>query len=145
MVKKRLDYLLVPNSGGWIKRKRNRAAEKVLKKRVVGEVMILNGRDSEEDILYLGKILKGGERIGIVTFPLHFEEYLELIRKAMRDKKFPSGVEVENIKISQGVRLIIYGILGLMEEKLKTRELTYFRSRHEKLLNELKGIVHEVV
>ncbi len=80
--KRELDYLLIPT--GWEKQREKRALEE-LSKRKVKNIFILNGNDSEEDILYLGKILKGKEKIGIVTFPLHFQEYKELIKKAQKD------------------------------------------------------------
>ena len=56
---KRLDYLLIPT--GWAIQRKRRAIEE-LKKRKVKNILILNGNDSEEDMLYLGKRLKGGER-----------------------------------------------------------------------------------
>ncbi|MEN7982719.1 MAG: hypothetical protein ABFQ65_04710, partial [Nanoarchaeota archaeon] len=99
----------------------------------------------EEDILYLGKILKKGDRIGIDTFRLHFKEYLELIRKAKRDGKFPKGVKIENIKIHQSFHLFIYGILGYWEEKIKNRKLVYMKDRHEKTLNFFKRIVKKFI
>ncbi len=76
---------------------RKARAKKALKNRVVYNVLIIKDKDSEEDILYLGKILKKGNRVGIDTFHLHFKEYKELIKKAKRDGKFPKGVKIENI------------------------------------------------
>ncbi len=74
--KRELDYLLIPT--GWPYQRKKRALEEI-KKRKIKNIFILNGKDSEEDILYLGKILKGGEKIGFVTFPLHYIEYTEIV------------------------------------------------------------------
>ena len=70
MSKKELDYLLIPNSGGELGKERKERAFREMGNRKIGEVLILNGKDSEEDILYLGKILKKGDRIGFDTFPI---------------------------------------------------------------------------
>lgn len=47
---KPLDYLLIPT--GWEKQRKKRALEE-LSKRKIKNIFILNGDDSEEDILYL--------------------------------------------------------------------------------------------
>lgn len=91
MVRKFLDYLLIPNSGGELGRTRKQRAIKELGKRKIGEVLILKGKDSEEDILYLGKILKKGDSIGFDTFPLHYKEYKIIIRKVIKQGEFPKG------------------------------------------------------
>jgi len=112
-----------------------------LKTRIIKEILIVKGADSEEDILYLGKILKSGDRIGIDTFPLHFKEYKELIRKAKRDGKFPTRIKIENIETDQPLKIEIYGLLGLAEEKIKDRELEYKKNRREKFLEWIKRLV----
>ncbi|VVB82420.1 Uncharacterised protein [uncultured archaeon] len=123
-----LDYLLVPSN--WKEQRRKRVIEE-LKKRKVKNIRILNGFDSEEDILYLGKKLKGKEKIGFVTFPLHYLEYKEIIKKAIKEKKFPKNVKIENIATEQKPKQFIYGVLGLLDEKLKRRKLDYFNNRLE--------------
>ncbi|MDD5012340.1 MAG: hypothetical protein PHQ66_01700 [Candidatus Nanoarchaeia archaeon] len=114
MKPKELDYILIPT--GWTQQRKKRALEES-SKRKVKNILILNGNDSEEDILYLGKILKGKERIGFVTFPLHYKEYTEIIKKAQRDKNFPRGIKTENIATNQTLKEFIYGVLGLLEER----------------------------
>jgi len=113
--KGKLDYLLIPT--GWNRQRKKRAFEE-LKNRNVKNILILNGDDSEEDILYLGKKLKGGERIGFVTFPLHYQEYKEIIKKAQKEKKFPRRVKTENIPTKETFKQFIYGILGIAEERM---------------------------
>lgn len=128
MVKqKKLDYLLIPT--GWGRQRRKRA-EKELKKRNIKKVLILNGANSEEDILYLGKKLKGGERVGFVTFPLHYLEYKDIIRKARKENKFPPRVKTENIETEETAKQDIYGILGLLDEKLKDH-INYSEDEHK--------------
>jgi len=144
-VKKELDYLVIPDSSEKMRIRKNKRAQKELRKRQIGEIVVLNGRDSEEDVLYLGKIVKKNQRVGIVTFPLHYLEYLEIIRKARRDGKFPQKVIFENIKIRQGIRLWLYGLLGLAEEKLKHRETMYKRNRHERILQKIKELFHRFI
>ena len=144
-MKKRLDYLVIPNSGGEIQKERKERAKKEHKNRKIEKIIVLKGKDSEEDVLRLGKILKKGDRIGIDTFRLHFKEYLELIRKAKRDGKFSKGVKIENIKIHQNFHLFVYGILGYWEEKIKDRKLAYVKNRHEKILNFMKKIAHKII
>ena len=120
-------------------------AREELKKRHVNKIIILKGKDSEEDILYLGKIVKKGERVGIDTFPLHYKEYLEIINKDIRDNKFPKGVKLENVKTPQNFRMFIYGVLGLSEEKIKKRELDYVKNRHNQFWRFLKKVFHSIV
>lgn len=124
--KDKLDYLLVPT--GW-KRQRKKRALKELKNRDVKNILILNGGDSEEDILYLGKKLKGGEKIGFVTFPLHYQEYVEIIKKAQKQKKFPRRVQTENIATKETPKQFIYGILGIAEERLD-KKVNYVKEEH---------------
>lgn len=126
-----LDYLLIPT--GW-KRQRRKRALKELKKRDVKNILILNGNDSEEDILYLGKIVKSGSKIGIVTFHMHFLEYQEIIKKAQKQGKFPKKVEVENIKTRETFNQFVYGFLGLEEEKFCHKKITYSKNRKENFL-----------
>lgn len=124
---KPLDYLLIPT--GWTRQRKKRALEE-LPKRKIKNILILNGNDSEEDILYLGKRLKGGEKIGFVTFPLHYQEYKELIKKAQKDKNFPKGIKTENIATEQTFKEFIYGILGLVEERTD-KKVNYTKEEHE--------------
>ena len=105
----------------------------------------LKGKDSEEDILLLGEKVKSGERIGFDTFPLHYLEYKELIKKAQRDGKFPKKVKTENLATKQGVKEWLYGIPGLIEEILKRRKLAYKKNRNEKYLEKVKYFVHKII
>ena len=144
--KKKLDYLAIPGgSKGELKKDKKKRAVKELKERSVDKIIMLQGRDSEEDILYLGNIVQKGERVGFDTFPLHFKEYKEIIKKAKRDGKFPRGVKIENVKTHQGFKLFIYGILGLSEEKIKQREVGFIKNRHEKLWRKIKCFVHTLL
>lgn len=138
---KELDYLLVPL--GWPNQRKKRALEEI-SKRKINHIFILNGKDSEEDILYLGKILKGKEKIGFVTFPLHYLEYKEIIKKLQKIKKFPKGIKTENIRTEQTLKQFIYGVLGLIDEKLKIRKLDYQKNRNEnKLISKIRGkLIH---
>ncbi|MCK4553143.1 hypothetical protein KAT80_02980 [Candidatus Pacearchaeota archaeon] len=61
--KKKLDYLAIPGgSKGELKKDRKKRAIKELKERSVDKIVMLQGRDSEEDILYLGNIVSKKER-----------------------------------------------------------------------------------
>ena len=140
----KLDYLVVPNSHGKIKRQRTKRAEEELQKRNIKDIIILNGLDSEEDIIYLGKIVKRGDRVGFDTFDLHYEEYKEIIKKAIRDKIFPKGVHIENVETPEDFHLIVYGTLGLMEERLKHRKLLLRKYRKEKFLESIKWVIHKI-
>ena len=126
---KSLDYLLIPT--GWEKQRKQRALEE-LAKRDVKNILILNGNDSEEDILYLGKKLKGKKKmkIGFDTFPLHYDEYKEIIKKAQKQGKFPKRVKIENVNTGQTAKEFIYGILGLTEEKLNNK-IDYEKNKQE--------------
>jgi len=140
---KPLDYLLIPT--GW-KRQRKRRTIKELRSREVKNILILNGNDSEEDILYLGKILKGEERIGFVTFPLHYQEYLEIIRKAKNQKKFPENVKTENVKTRETFKQFIYGILGLLDEKINHSKIEYVKKRRENyFISKLKKVIKKIL
>ena len=144
--KRRLDYLAIPGgSKGELKKERKNRAIKELNGREVDKILILQGKDSEEDILYLGGVVQKGERIGFDTFPLHYKEYKEIIKKAERERKFPKGVKIENVKTPQGFKLFIYGILGLSEEKIKQRELEFIKNRHDKFWRKIKGIFHKIL
>ena len=123
---KGLDYLLIPT--GWNEQRKKRADEE-LKRRKVGKVLILDKHNSEEDILYLGKKLRGGERIGFVTFPLHYEEYKEIIRKVIKQGDFPKNVKTENVATGESAKQFIYGGMGLMEEKLKKGKIDYLKNK----------------
>ncbi len=145
IMKKRIDYLAIPDSQGKLKKERKNRAIDEFKRRYVNKIIILKGKDSEEDILYLGKILKKGEKIGIVTFPLHFEEYKEIIKKAKKEGKFPKGIKIENIKTPQNLKTSIYGSLGLWEEKLKHEKVKYVKYRHDKIWRKLKNFVKKII
>jgi hypothetical protein len=142
--KEKLDYLLIP--AGWKKQREERAL-KELEKREVENIFILNGFDSEEDILYLGRMLKGKERIGFVTFPLHYKEYIKIIRKAEKQGKFPKKIETENIRTKETPRQFIYGILSLLEEKMKKEKpLDYVKNRNEnKFLLNIKKLIVKIL
>jgi hypothetical protein len=144
-MEKRLNYLAIPGgSKGKLKQLRKKRAIEAINNRSVDQVLILQGKDSEEDILYLGKILKKGDRIGFDTFPLHYKEYKVLIKKGIRDKKFPKGVKTENLKIPKNIRMKIYGVLGISEELMKKRELDYKKNRNEKGWRFLKKLGHKI-
>lgn len=145
MTKKRLDYLAIPDGGKKAKKEKIMIAIKEIHKRSVDKVLILKGKDSEEDILYLGKILKKGDRIGFDTFPLHYEEYKEIIKKAKKEGKFPKGVKIENIKTAQPFKQFIYGKLGLAEEKIKKGKIEFMEDRKEKFLPKIKGVVKKIL
>ena len=145
MKKKRLDYLLIPNSSGKRKKNRiNRAVEET-GKRGIKNILLLDGKDSEEDILYLGKILKNKERIGFVTFPLHYKEYKIIIKKARRDGIFPKKIKIENIKTKQTEKDKIYGEIGILEEQIKQRKLTYRKERNEKIWQMIKWPIKKLL
>ena len=93
------------------------------------QMMVLDGIDSEEDILYLGKFVKPGDTLYFDTFPLHFQEYKLLVDKAKRDGKFPKRVKLKNLKISQGFKEFVYGVAGSTEELVKRRKLDYKKNR----------------
>jgi hypothetical protein len=137
-----LDYLLIPT--GWTRQRKKRALEEI-KKREIRNILILNGNDSEEDILYLGKRIKKGDKIGIVTFPLHFQEYKELIKKAQKERKFPKRIKIENIQTKQTLKQFIYGRLGLIEERLD-QEVNYTKEEHENPLKyKLKKVIKKIL
>jgi hypothetical protein len=125
---KKLDYLLVPT--GWKRQRKKRALEEI-KRREIRNILILNGCNSEEDILDLGKKLKGGEKIGIVTFPLHFKEYELIIKKAQKLKKFPKKIKLENIETKETFRQFLYGVFGLVDEELIEGKVDYKKNKHE--------------
>ncbi|OGJ12443.1 hypothetical protein A3K82_02795 [Candidatus Pacearchaeota archaeon RBG_19FT_COMBO_34_9] len=139
---KPLDYLLIPT--GWKRQRKKRAIEE-LKKRKIKNMLVLNGDDSEEDILYLGKKLRGGERIGFVTFPLHYQEYKEIIKKAQKDRNFPKKIKIENIKTKETPKQFIYGILGLLEERAD-KKVNYVREEHENwFIKRLKHFIKKIL
>lgn len=145
MIKKeKLNYLLIP--AGWKKQREKRAMEE-LERRDIENIFILNGFDSEEDILYLGKMLKGKEKIGFVTFPFHYKEYELLIKKAEKQGKFPREVKTENIRTRETPRQFIYGILSLLEERMKKEKpLDYLKNRHEnRLLLNIKRLIIKIL
>jgi len=95
------------------------------------EMRILDGIDSEEDILMLGKMLGKNDEVTFDTFPLHYAEYGALINKAKRDGKFPKGVRIRNAKTRQGIKEIVYGVFGLGEEIFSRRKLFYVKDREK--------------
>lgn len=109
------------------------------------EMGILNGIDSEEDVLYLGRMLRRGDGVTIDTFPLHYGEYKTLIAKARKDGKFPDGVRIKNAKTRQGIKEFIYGIAGWGEEVLKRRKLAYVSDRKEGYFGKLYSSTKEGV
>jgi hypothetical protein len=103
------------------------------------QMRVLDGIDSEEDILYLGNFVMPGDTLSFDTFPLHFHEYKLLIDKAIRDGKFPKGVKLKNLKINQGLKETIYGAAGWAEELTKRRKIDYKKNRPpEKYLTKAK-------
>lgn len=110
-----------------------------------GQVRLLHGRDSEEDILYLGRMVKPGDTIYFDTFPLHFQEYKTLIKKAQRDKKFSENVTLRNARIPQGRTEIAYGLMGWLEEVFKRRPLDYKKNRESDALDKFKGVVKKLI
>lgn len=106
---------------------------------------ILNGIDSEEDVLYLGKMLKKGDGVNFDTFPLHYLEYKTLIDKAKRDGNFPKGIRVKNAKTKQGIKEVLYGIAGWGEELLSRRKLDYVKDRKTNRFSESYSSIKEYV
>lgn len=145
MLKKKLDYLLIPDGEKEYKKEKLKRAREESKKRLVKKILILKGKDSEEDILNLGKILKKGDRVGFDTFALHYKEYKVIIKKAKKEGKFPEGVKVENIRTNQSFKQSIYGFLGLEEEKLTDRKVDYMKNRDNKFFQKIKNIVKELL
>ena len=144
MNKRELDYLLIPDSSRAVKKEREERALKEIKNRHVGKVILLNGKDSEEDILFLGRVLKKGDRIGFDTFPLHFREYIEIIKKAKKEGKFPKRIKIELIETPQSFREEIYGELGLYEEKIFHKRVTLLKERNE-FFQKIKSFVKKII
>ncbi len=142
--KEPLDYILIPDCSGKIKKQRMKRAKEEMKEREVDEVLIMKGKDSNEDVLYLGKILREGEKIGIVTFPLHFKEYEDIIRKAKKEGKFPRRVKVEGILIQQTPKEFIYGELGLEEERIFEKKVDY-EKKENNILHSIKKTVKKII
>jgi len=155
--KKSLDYLLIPDGSERLLKKRGQAAVEEFERREgnVKKIYIMKGKDSEEDILQLGNMLKGGERVGIVTFPEHYLEYRELIRKAKKDNKFPKFVKVKKISTRTpgkdfsekwyNFKESVYGHLGLWEEKFKKRKLDYVKNRNEDFYIKFKNVIKKII
>ena len=110
-----------------------------------GQIRTLHGIDSEEDILYLGQMVHPGDTVYFDTFPLHFQEYKTLVKKAQRDGKFPKDVTLKNASIPQGKTEIAYGTMGWLEELLKRRPLEYKDKRESAALDKVKGIVKRII
>jgi len=143
--KKPLDYLFMPKSTGKIRKQRLERIEKEKKGRKIRKMCIMRGKDSEEDILRIGKRLKGGERIGIVTFPLHFKKYENIIKKAQKQGRFPRGIYIEGITTNQTFKELIYGILGLVEERLFDGKVDYQKNRKRKTLQKMKNLAKRII
>ena len=109
------------------------------------KMRILDGIDSEEDVLYLGRILNQKDTLYFDTFPLHYLEYKTLINKAIRDGKFPKGVNVKIASIGQGKMELVYGILGLLEEVFKRRRLDYKKNRREDNWDKIKQKIRRLM
>lgn len=92
-MKKKLDYLLIPDASKKCKKERKERAKKELNKRIIENVLIIKGRDSEEDILYLGKISKDLE-----FFNVHVEDigYYNWFQKRASEVK--TWLEVGKVK-----------------------------------------------
>jgi len=140
-----IDLLCIPDSRKEIRKQRMQRAKQEEKVREIRKTVMMKGKDSEEDILILGKKLKGGERIGIVTFPLHFKEYQDIIRRAKQQKKFPRGVKVEGILTRQTGKEFVYGELGLEEEKLFEKKVDYLKNRKKGILEFVKRIMKKIL
>jgi len=141
-----IDKLAIPGGeDDWKKGRLDRTLAEKKSGRKIEKMYWLKGKDSEEDILLLGEKTKPGERIGFVTFPIHYREYKELIKKAQGEGKFPKGVRTENLATEQGLKEYIYGTIGLLEEKIKKRPLAYKKDRDEKYLGKLKEFVHKFI
>jgi hypothetical protein len=140
-MKKVFDFVAVPDGAGKYEKERMNIARDKINNGSAKKILVMKGKDSEEDILKLGKIVKKGDIVGIDTFPLHFKEYMELIKKARRDGVFPKKVQIKNIPTRQSFKLGVYGTCGYLEEKIKTRKLTYLKNRHEWLLVKIKNFV----
>ncbi len=143
-MKNKLDYLLIPDSGKKVRKQREKRAIEEMSKRSVGKIILLTGSDSEEDVLFLGKILKEGNRIGIDTFSTHYKEYKDLIRKAVKQGKFPRKIKIENVKTSETFKEKIYGELGLYDEKIFHREIK-LRKRRNKFLSASESIIKRII
>ncbi len=143
--KEALDFLCIPNSSGEVKKQRMQRAKEEEKARKIKRVLVMKGKDSEEDILILGKKLKGDERIGIVTFPLHFKEYQDIIKRAKQQGKFPHRVKVEGILTNQTGKEFVYGELGLEEEKIFEKKVDYVKNRKNKFLDFAKRVVKKII
>jgi hypothetical protein len=109
------------------------------------QIKLLHGMDSEEDILYLGEMVKPGDTVYFDTFPLHFREYVTLVKKAQRDNKFPKNIKLRNARIPQDRTEFMYGLLGWMEEVLKRRPLSYKSQRESALLDKIKSGVKNLI
>ena len=144
MKKRDLDYLVIPSAGGKVLKERKKRALEEIHERNINEVLILKGKNSEEDILYLGKILKQGERVGFDTFPLHFKEYEEIIKRAKKEGKFPKGVKIENIRTVQPPKLFVYGVLGWLDEHFK-KKVEYKKRERRGIFGKIKDIIKKTL
>ena len=145
LAKKPLDYLFMPKSTGKIRKQRLERIEKERKNRKIRKTCIMRGKDSEEDILRIGKRLRDGERIGIVTFPLHFKKYENIIKKAQKQGKFPKGIIIEGVTTNQTFKEFLYGILSLVEEKLFEGKVDYQKNRKRKTLQKMKNLAKRII
>ncbi|MCF7910631.1 hypothetical protein K9L16_03090 [Candidatus Pacearchaeota archaeon] len=143
--KKGLEILAIPGGESKWRQPRLIAAVKERRNKKFDKIYEMQGIDSEEDILLLGERLNSGDRVTFDTFPTHYKEYLELANKAQRDGKFPKEVKLRNLKINEDSQSKLYGILGLLEEKIKRRPLAYVKDRKENYLPKIKKFVHKFI
>lgn len=108
------------------------------------KIKIVDGIDSEEDILYFGKFLKSGDTLYLDTFPIHYQEYKSIINKGIRDGVFPKGVKVKNVKSGGILQHPLY-LVGWAEELLKRRKLDYKKNREEEGLEKIKKGVKKII
>lgn len=108
------------------------------------QIKIVDGIDSEEDVLYLGKFLKPGDTLYLDTFPIHYQEYKAIINKGVRDGVFPKGVKVKNIKSGGTLQHPLY-LIPWAEELFKRRKLEYKKDRNEEGLEKIKSSVKKVL
>jgi len=137
--KKNFDKVIITgNASGWAHR--NKIYHAIRKSGVPKEkVEILLGKDSEEDVLYLGNLLNSGDKVYFDTFPAHYTNYKQLIKKAKNEKKFPKGIELRLSKINQnGFMEKLYNVKNLLGF-FSSRDLDYKQNRDPSKLDKLKS------
>jgi len=137
--KKNFDKVIITgNAPGWAHR--NKIYHAIRKYGIPKEkVEILLGKDSEEDVLYLGNLLNSGDKVYFDTFPAHHTNYKQLIKKAKNEKKFPKGIELKLSKINQNGFMEksyhLKNILGFFS----SRELDYKQNRDSSKLDKFRS------